>query len=66
MDEVATKFTAEYTHDGSCWALNFYAKDEADATRKVASIRATLALLGETVAIVPAELFIVPDQRMAH
>jgi hypothetical protein len=66
MVEADTKFAAEYTHDGARWALNFYAKDEADAISKLGSIRRTLTLLGETVFIGNAESFVVPDKGPAH
>lgn len=66
MIEAKTEFAAEYIHDGATWALNFYAKDERDATSKLASIRASLTLVGEIVASAPAESFVVPDQEIAH
>jgi len=44
--DAQTEYLAEYRHGGSLWGLNFFAVDDADAARKLESIKQNLVLLG--------------------
>lgn len=46
MSEANTEYCLQYRHGGKLWALNFFAVDDADAARKVQSLRESLELLG--------------------
>ena len=48
-----TLYALEYEHDGSKWALNFYAVDDADAAAKVESLKKSLVLLGRSDGFIP-------------
>lgn len=50
-----TEYCAEYTHDGARWALNFFAADDADAERKLQSIKQSLILGGRLAASIPSD-----------
>jgi len=43
---ATTEYCAEYSHNGTSWAMNFFAEDDDDAAKKVESIRASLSLYG--------------------
>lgn len=49
MSEANTEYVLHYRHDGHIWAMNFFAVDDADAERKVASLRETLELKGRLI-----------------
>lgn len=49
-----TLYALEYQHNGSKWALNFYAVDDEDAQKKVESLKESLVLLGPSGGFIPA------------
>lgn len=51
-----TFYALEYEHDGSKWALNFYAVDDEDAQAKVESLKKSLVLLGRSEGFIPVNL----------
>lgn len=44
--KAQTEYAAEYSHNGSRWALNFFAIDNEDAKKKLDSLKASVQLLG--------------------
>ena len=44
--KATTEYCLEYTHNGTRWAMNFFAEDAEDAAQKVQSVRNSLTLLG--------------------
>ena len=45
-DRAVTEYSAEHSHNGTRWGMNFFAEDDADAEKKVESICASLSLFG--------------------
>lgn len=54
LDKAKTEYCAEYSHAGAAWALNIFAENEEDASKKIESIKSSLVLLGELDSTVPA------------
>lgn len=52
--EADIEYAAEYEHEGSTWALNFFAKNVEDATAKIRSIKTGVVLLGEIAGVIAA------------
>lgn len=53
--KAQTEYACEYSHNGSKWALNFHAVDDADATLKLESIKASLVMLGPIAMTIPVD-----------
>ena len=49
----AQEYCLEYTHNGTRWAMNFFAEDAEDAAQKVQSVRNSLVLLGKLEMRIP-------------
>ena len=52
-ETAANEYCLEYTHNGTRWAMNFFAEDAQDAAQKVQSVRNSLVLLGKLEMRIP-------------
>ena len=55
MTEANKEYCVEYEHDGGKWSFPLFAIDDADAARKIESIKRSLRLLGPLVLRLPAD-----------
>lgn len=50
------EYTFQYRHGGISWSLNYFAIDEADALRKLQSIKSNAEFIGEVYASIDLPL----------
>ena len=46
MSEANTRYAAEYSHNGTKWALDIFAESPEDALAKIGSVKTSAVLLG--------------------